>query len=750
LNNIQRVKVFIARPKGAIELSEKLKEVFKRLEFKYIDLDLAVYCEKSFLPGTQKSQSLINKFIKDEADIFISICDEDEGKGIFKKELEIAVKASKQRNLQIVPFFKEGRETPLRDLFKYDDHKYAPYKDETDFVLQAQPIVINLLDSLNLKKTDEQINHSPSPSGATQNKELGLKTETIQDEIKRIIDKSSQPDEYEHARLFLYAAASLYNRRLGSETIGNHELHLLYLYKERVDCVGIEGKLIFRTLLADKEFVKVGWYWINIIGGKEGIPDVLAIFANRDQSAEVRAGALSHLKLYWDKRFYSLLEGLVDDESNSVVEEVLRIADKHTCRESLAILEKLYNHSDKQIKERALAAKIRCLSKLSPHRAIKMLIQDQSENIYYRETDLIKLFRASEKAELDQLIHHNDPEIRCQIIFELYRRKKYEVSELIKLKEDSNWKVRYFALNELITNGGIVSVKEIHKLLKDDKPLFLDDEKFSINNLIMKVLNLLKNEELEKLITWIGLEGRYAYEILGKRSFKKYKKRICADIEDDFSEMRKEYTEIMSKSYPGLDKYILEEFMESAFRILLQHGTRSDVKLARMVILKDKVKLDAAFEFLKKFGSQKDSEILLEAALSENFKKYGGNIAIEGAISLDKKGKYGILRKLLDSNNQRAISITLAICYRDRLVVDCDLVKTLLKSDDSNIRESAVIFLSTKLRKKELEIVMGWYHENGTYYYDVISMIDNVLYAPIQIRRMTKTKVVKKMMRWLK
>ena len=57
--------------------------------------------------------------------------------------------------------------------------------------------------------------------------------------------------DFEKIRLFLLSSAVFYDAKL-SDILGNHEIHLVYLHRTDIKPIGLETKLIFRTLIADR------------------------------------------------------------------------------------------------------------------------------------------------------------------------------------------------------------------------------------------------------------------------------------------------------------------------------------------------------------------------------------------------------------------------------------------------------------------------------------------------------------------
>jgi hypothetical protein len=98
------------------------------------------------------------------------------------------------------------------------------------------------------------------------------------------------------------------------EILGNHEIHLLYLHRENIKPTGLEAKMIFRTIIADRSNLKTGWFWLKKI--KDTILKGYAVnHLINDANKEVRFGALIFMDKFWLKKYkHQLLNAIGDNE----------------------------------------------------------------------------------------------------------------------------------------------------------------------------------------------------------------------------------------------------------------------------------------------------------------------------------------------------------------------------------------------------------------------------------------------------
>jgi hypothetical protein len=62
--------------------------------------------------------------------------------------------------------------------------------------------------------------------------------------------------------------------------------------------------------------------------------------------------------------------------------------------------------------------------------------------------------------------------------------------------------------------------------------------------------------------------------------------------------------------------------------------------------------------------------------------------------------------------------------------------RALLNDEQASNRAQGVHYLSKRLGREELEQLLDEYPNEGTYYYDVVTWLDRLLYAPQSLREM--------------
>jgi hypothetical protein len=71
----------------------------------------------------------------------------------------------------------------------------------------------------------------------------------------------SSLDQFQVVRMFLTSKAWL--SQINHELLSTHEIHLLYMERERLEIVGPEYEIIMRTIIGDRFSLISGWYWFS-------------------------------------------------------------------------------------------------------------------------------------------------------------------------------------------------------------------------------------------------------------------------------------------------------------------------------------------------------------------------------------------------------------------------------------------------------------------------------------------------------
>lgn len=92
------------------------------------------------------------------------------------------------------------------------------------------------------------------------------------------------------ARAYSVSSASYYMRAPSNQLTGTHENQLLYQYRTQLQLTRAERIHLLRDLAADREDLKVGWFWLKQMS--ESISNILLTMSSYDGLENVKAGAL--------------------------------------------------------------------------------------------------------------------------------------------------------------------------------------------------------------------------------------------------------------------------------------------------------------------------------------------------------------------------------------------------------------------------------------------------------------------------
>lgn len=616
---------------------------------------------------------------------------------------------------------------------------------------------------------DKQDKSQKSAEGETKkfNNPIDEKKDEVVDIFNKIKADAKNIDTYDRIRLYTYAASLLYNRELSSSVLGNHELHLMYAHRKKVKEFKIEGALLFRTILYDNEDLKTGWYWLTKDIKK--IIDYSFYLVMYNNSEDVKESALKIIDFVWNDKYFSELKK-IKTNSKKIKIKVLNICENHSNKKGLTIVNQLLKDENEENKLIAINTKVKILIDLKKY--------DQAEKIISKTSKLIRvdlIDNVLKKAKIDKLkefIESNNKNLVALAHQELIRRNKISKNELIKLKQHSIWNVRYNAINKLIDQKEKIQLKEIEVLLKEDNkyklPVLLSAS--DMDKTKEKALSLLNYDELLNKLSWIDINNRLTYKVLGIKYFDKFGINVRNDLKDKFRDRKKElidkgleefknnkglksiksakvvekaYYDNFVKKFVKFDDFLIERFVESALKILLACGNRKDIKYARDLINTNETLIaKICVKLFFKFGSQKDSKLLLKYVFTNDV--YFSDQIVLVALKLDLKRKNKIIESFIESDKEKHIEFVLFYCVYEK-VKDLNKRKifNLLNHKNDNIRKAALCYSIFAYNKNELKKLLDDYIKKRQYYYNVVCWFDRVLYSSPELQKYYKKELKK-------
>lgn len=626
-------------------------------------------------------------------------------------------------------------------------HFIATVIDLTAIAMELAEVSKNALGG---KKLTSQKNTSPSKQDIEKvfGYVRGQEFVSILKKLSVIPDNGKvELTNYEQIRLFLYAAGALYGKQLLAETLDNHELHIAYTYREKINPFFEESWLIFKTLVSDTWDQKAGWYWFPHLTKKSILNYATKYLAYTDDE-NVRYGVLSLLEEFWSPEYYSFLEKYAKDEASSLRKKTLEILKVHKNKQALPILEILIEDKEEHIRKAAFELRANLLIKFDNRKALALLKETKKLDDYHI-ADLGLLLKKLNRQELEELTLLEAESLRIFAFRELIERV-LKVEEIEVFLTHKQWEVRYFAIQELLARGKELLPSRIEELLKIDKhdkvfsKYAYDLSDLDKTDILKGVYESKEPLDLEKSIDWTTGDSQLIYEIIGKKDFNRYKDEIRNDLKNRFTEKRKVWqersaarfkisVEDLKKTFDQYEELITTQFCVAALKIIYEHGGPKDVPMARALYAADSYELKRlCVAIIKKYGNAKDSLFLLD--ISRSGRLYDDR-PIMGALSLDKAGKNKILTYALESENETHVKRAIAFAYKNSKVIPPKKIDELLRHQNDGTRAAAVAYVCERYSEKQMEKLLNEYVSKGHYFYNVVCWLDRILHAPPVLKK---------------
>jgi HEAT repeat protein len=556
--------------------------------------------------------------------------------------------------------------------------------------------------------------------------------------------------EFEVARLYLLSA-TLIARRYTSEFLGTHETNLLYKHRDRLELTNTEEFQLLRTVLHDASDVIPGWFWFRNAFPK-GMLDILLYMATDDIDAGLRARALKLLaaaRIQMPKELWHLIP--LSDNSDNVSAEAFRYLGFTGDETALDLIEKSTRADQRPtVSLAATEAKFLILIRTNPKQAFSELLSTEP----HVDVTIIHAFtKVSDVLPTDDLIkgaESSSSKIRELSVKELARRGELELGLAERLREDTSIDVKQIALQIVVNSRGTAELDKLRATIKPLDPIFLlsGRKEVDLNLIKLNYFKTLSPATLLESINWLSIDGPFAYKALATMYYDHVADVIRDDLNSGFIRIReKSFEELKSKvglafateafdRFTGekLDDFIRSEYTEAALIGLASHSQPSDIQIARKCLRDSNRGIrTAAVKIVSKFGNEQDVQTLLD--ISDNAWGELEDLAPATAIRL--------------STNSQALAIEMAraggrgrqkAAVRWLVTQDSNEVKEyfrgLLNDEAASNRVQGIQYLSKRLTADELKQLLDEYPGKGTYYYDVVTWLDRLLYAPQCLKEM--------------
>ncbi|PJA10106.1 hypothetical protein COX67_05500, partial [Candidatus Falkowbacteria bacterium CG_4_10_14_0_2_um_filter_36_22] len=431
------------------------------------------------------------------------------------------------------------------------------------------------------------------------------------------IEKIDSIDNFKKIRLFLLSSALFYDTNL-YEILGNHEIHLLYLHRENIKPTALEAKLIFRTIISDRSNLKTGWFWLKDI--KDTFLRAYAVnHLINDANKDVRYGTITFIDNFWQKRYRNQLLNAIKDNEDEIKIKALNICAFHGDESYLKTIEAHLSDTNKNIAQSAWTARFAILSRTSIEAAIKFL--QESEDIKGLYTPYLEEIKDNiSESKLRELTSHTDSIVQAFAYSQLLLRNLLSTDEIRLLLNSQDTELRKLAYFSLIEHGEKFDAKDAWQdWTSEFRGLLRAWHSNKHRELVVeKIYESYEKEKLWSEINWISSTGHLAYFSYGVRYFAEFRNQLYKDIDENFKRVKDHYIENLKLDIKRvisndpelsnaassvidpivdnmlenqlrkelartdeLDKFIINQFVSAALKILVLKGTAESLVYAR-------------------------------------------------------------------------------------------------------------------------------------------------------------------------
>jgi hypothetical protein len=780
-SNVLLVRIFIARPSDAEKEVLLIKHAVSEISKVFHSLKGVMVDAKDFkdlLATGGNPQQTINQTLLNTSDILVYIMHKSVGHRGFYSEIQKGLKRNKEENVPFIFYLKvplSKREALSRTKFLEkikSKFSYSEFKNDEELIIKIQAQltveIIKIIEAsaekgLTVVETDKQTNKSMPEKTKVVTQTVSTKAlikRADNNDLSYVINKAlgdltnvNNLNGYEKSRLYLHSASLIYGKEISSETLGNHEINLLYKYKEKVKPIGNEVDLIFRSLISDLYHQRAGWYWFQKISKfKIILYYSMSLFID-DSSDDVKIGALTLMDKFWDKRFYKVIKKHAKDFSENVQDKIIEVLTNHPAKQGLEIIEALSKLSE-GLTKKSKSANISILFNIDIHQLIEQVIKDDEIKSYDING---QIYGKAYDGELQRLLTHKDESIRSEAFKEIIKRGVLTNEQLSEYIKEDDWIIRFLAVQELVNKNLINTPVLVSNILKyGNKPFFrlLDYREDELTKTIYKRL---PDDKLSSRITW-DMDGGSAYEIYSSRNWDLKKIDIRHDLKEEFKTKRiamltsmasqeNSTVAVLENTFKDVDEFMRSIFIEAGLKVLLEKGDPTDKYYAYKFIKMDSYRVSGVCQsMLIKYGNEEDAQFLFNYSIKNN--RIDTAILIK-AFELDTANKHDLIEKGFNSPINNLPILTLSYCFKNGITLTSDQndkVMEMLKNKDYSVRELACAYIINFYSPTKLKQLLTKYQSTYPYYYNVVSYLDMVLFSNKKLKNEIKKELTKKLL----
>jgi hypothetical protein len=785
-------RVFIASPSDLADERGALKDIVSNINgifARETDLRIELLGWEDTMPGGGRPQELINIDV-DKADLFVGCLWRrwgtpagPDGRTGFEEEFERALdRRTKTAEPSIWLFFKEIPEEERKDpgtqlkkvlAFREREEKakrllFQQFTDVEDWRYRITPLLHRRLLQLMRRSLEQKEAEAPQSQQASVSTPAALSpgaqpiksvsVASIASLLRAAGDELSAKSlaEFQHSgwfddahcmRLLLFAA-SLYSQKMEPIEFGTHESNSAYLHRQKLKLTPQERLFLIKTTLSDYSVTKPGWYWATRWKTKMSVWLPWLVRFDRDEDTRVCA---LHFATEIGFPLDSVSSGravyLALTDSNLAVRlGALAFLAKHGTTAALSELRQFSSAAaNAELKDEATNTESAIRVRLNPEKEIKHILSDPfpfSQKVLsaIRE-NIVRLTSGT----LQECLNHSSPVLRASAAGELIERASLKLPSALQLVTDDSRAVREKGFYALIDHGASPPPTEIRSQLSGYRlhPFSFSEETINPDEVIRHYFGKQSAEKLWNYVEIVDENSPIALRVLGER-FPSQRKTLRDALADDFAQpvsaakIRRDQGSLLGSYVPLLGEDPIE-------------AVRSRLRIAALATLADRPEPDDK-EVFQKFLSSELSAVDQTIACLRGLSGIGSKEDIAGikpflsSASVSVKAATARTHLLLAPDRQAAIQdlavlrsehiiwVIVALELKRRDIATWKQLRVLLTDTKDEIRRLICYYAVSVLERRELTAVLGEYPKTGRYYYNVVTLLDRALYAPLSAR----------------
>ncbi len=527
-------------------------------------------------------------------------------------------------------------------------------------------------------------------------------------------------------RSVLLSAALVSATGSSATPLPTHELNTLFRYRERLQAADEELQVLFKTIMADDFDVKPGWYWFRDIDGREAVAHlILIVLFRNDTEAQTRSFEILRLEkvplftMVPDHVLERTLREIPPDLRDAAWAYLVDMAQPDDLNKLLKWSHGTWLESRLQWLQ-AWMETGRDLDAFLPKIPDPQLIPEP--------------MKQSIRGCISQMSDASLQALRSMFLSDLTEAAETELLGRGAVLGDA-WNTHVRRRHGAITSA-------LLGIGGDSEASETDEERY-------ERLSRENTDSFTNPPDWYALDGPTIYQLLVERG--NIAKEVArADLSNRFQRVRDEsrqqrtkealdaeLVERHLKELAKYDEFITRMFTAATLTALAKEPATADVVIARP-FLKDDLAHAAALRIVSSKGTALDVNDLIEIARTN----YGAErkVALEGVqrLAADRLDTAKTLLALEGWEMHRAaLSLVPSLSDQDAL----PLLQELLSHESANVRIVAVGQLRARRDDVQLVDLLRKYTDFGTYFYNVVTWLDRLIYAPRPILKYYETEL---------